>query len=103
MGRSRAPDGCGRLMVPYMRMSVPGLAVLLGFIGIVELTSFRTIGEAQGKHLVLLGREIDVHSLVPWLVAVGLLVVGGFWLRFEIRAFGRVWDNLTAELKRRSL
>src|SRR3954452_2778273 len=93
----------GRLAVPYLRMSIPGLAVLLGFIGIVELTSFRTIGEAQGKHLVLFGGNIDVHSLVPWLVAVALLAVGGLWLRVEAHAFARVWDNLTADLKQRGL
>ena len=93
----------GRLAVPYLRMSIPGLAVLLGFIGIVELTSFRTIGEAQGKHLVLFGSDIDVRSLVPWLVAVALLGVGGLWLRVEARAFARVWDNLTADLKQRGL
>jgi hypothetical protein len=40
---------------------------------------------------------------MPWLVAVGLLVVGGIWLRFEMRAFARVWDNITADLKQRSL
>ena len=93
----------GRLAVPYLRMSIPGFAVLLGFIGIVELTSFRTIGEAQGKHLVLFGSDIDVRSLVPWLVAVALLAVGGLWLRVEARAFARVWDNLTADLKQRGL
>jgi branched-chain amino acid transport system permease protein len=93
----------GRLVVPYLRMSIPMLAVLLGFVAMVELTSFRTIGEAQGKHLVLFGRAIDVHSLMPWLVAVALLVGGGFWLRFELRAFARVWDNITADLKQRSL
>jgi branched-chain amino acid transport system permease protein len=92
----------GRLVVPYLRMSIPVLAVLLGFVAMVELASFRTIGEAQGKHLVLFGRAIDVHSPIPWLVAVALLVGGGFWLRFELRAFARVWDSLTADLKQRS-
>jgi len=65
--------------------------------------SFRTIGEAQGKHLVLFGSDIDVRSLVPWLVAVALLAVGGLWLRVEAHAFARVWDNLTADLKQRGL
>jgi branched-chain amino acid transport system permease protein len=93
----------GRLAIPYLRMSIPALAVLLGFVGVVELTSFQTIGEAQGKHLVLFGSTIDVHSLMPWLIASILLVAGGLWLRFEIRAFARVWDDITADLKQRSL
>jgi branched-chain amino acid transport system permease protein len=92
----------GGLAVPYLRISIPALAVLLGFVGMVELISFRTIGEAQGKHLILFGSDIDVHSLMPWLIAVALLAVGGFWLRFEVSAFARVWDNITADLNQRS-
>ena len=93
----------GRLVVPYIRMSIPGLAVLLGFIGLVELLSFLTIGEAQGKTLVLFGKKIDVRQYAPWVITAGLLVIGGAWLRFEIRAFARLWDDLTADLKQRSV
>lgn len=93
----------GRLVVPYIRLSIPGLATLLGFVGLVELASFLTIGEAQGKTLVLFGNKIDVHEVMPWAVAVGLLVLGGAWLRFEVKSFALVWDDVTADLKQRSV
>ena len=35
--------------------------MVLGFVGLVELLSFLTIGAAQGKTLVLFGNTIDVH------------------------------------------
>jgi len=42
-------------------------------------------------------------AFLPWLLAVLLLVVCGAWLRLEIRNFARVWDDVTADLKQRSL
>jgi branched-chain amino acid transport system permease protein len=90
-----------RLIVPYLRLSVPGLAMMLGFIGLVELTAFLTIGQAQGKTLVLFGNKIDVATAKPWIITSVLLVVGIAWLRFEIRGFSRLWDDITADLKQR--
>ncbi len=91
-----------RLLVPYLRLMLPALAVVLGFVGFVELLSFLTIGQAQGKSLVLFSRTIDVKSSLPWLVTIALLILGGLWLSRETRAFRRVWDDITADLKSRS-
>ena len=89
----------GRLTIPYLRLVPGGLAVLLGFVGLVELMSFLTIGAAQGKKLVLFGSTIDVHSPVPWSISIGCLLIGGVWLRFEAAAFHKIWESLTADLK----
>jgi branched-chain amino acid transport system permease protein len=89
----------GRLAVPYVRVLVPGILMALGFIGLVELLSFLTIGAAQGKSLVLFGSKIDIHAILPWLVATLSLLVGIFWLRREAQAFRRVWEGLMLELK----
>jgi branched-chain amino acid transport system permease protein len=91
----------GRLTVPYLRVLVPGILMVSGFVGLVELTSFLTIGAAQGKSLVLFGNKIDVHATLPWLLAAIGLVGGGFWLRLEARSFRRVWESLMLDLKPR--
>ena len=91
----------GRLLVPYIRVLVPGLALVLGFVGLVELTSFLTIGAAQGKTLVLFGNKIDVHATLPWLISAVAMFGGGAWLRIEARSFRLVWDGLMADLKSR--
>jgi branched-chain amino acid transport system permease protein len=83
-----------RLVLPYLRMFVPGAIMLIGFVGLVELASFLTIGMAQGKRLALFGRAIDIHSPVPWLVTLSCLVVGGVWLSHQSKRFKRVWDGL---------
>ena len=89
----------GKLAVPYVRVLVPGILLVLGFVGLVELLSFLTIGAAQGKSLVLFGNRIDIHAVLPWLVATLSLLIGIFWLRHEARGFRRVWDGLMLELK----
>lgn len=89
----------GRLAVPYLRLVVPSAALVLGFVGLVELASFLTIGAAQGRRLVLFGTPVDVRAALPWLVSAGCLILGGAWLRFEAAGFRRTWDDLTAGLK----
>ncbi len=89
----------GRLIVPYLRLVLPGLSLILGFVGMVELLSFLTIGAAQGKKLVLFGSAIDITSAIPWIVAGVLLIVGGAWLRIEAKGFNRIWEAITGEIK----
>jgi branched-chain amino acid transport system permease protein len=89
----------GRLAVPYVRVLVPGILMVLGFVGLVELTSFLTIGAAQGKSLVLFGNKIDIHARLPWLFATVFLLGGGLWLRLEAKSFRRVWEGLMLDLK----
>jgi branched-chain amino acid transport system permease protein len=94
----------GRLIVPYAKVLVPGIVMVLGFVGLVELASFLTIGAAQGKTLVLFGNKIDDHAPLPWLSAGLCLVGGGLWFGGEARSFRRVWQGLMLELQpKRSL
>jgi branched-chain amino acid transport system permease protein len=88
-----------RLAVPYIRVLLPGIVMVLGFVGLVELTSFLTIGAAQGKTLILFGNKIDVHAVLPWLLATVCLFGGGVWLRREARSFRLIWDSLMIELQ----
>jgi len=72
--------------------------MVLGFVGLVELTSFLTIGAAQGKTLVLFGSRIDVRAPLPWVIAIVLLLGGCCWFLVEARAFHRVWERLMADV-----
>ncbi|HEY2619780.1 MAG TPA: branched-chain amino acid ABC transporter permease [Acetobacteraceae bacterium] len=87
-----------RLALPYLRLVVPGLAAVAGFVGFVELLSFLTIGSEQGKRLELFGSTIDETSAMPWIVAIALLTLGVVWLRIESRYFARVWEAVTADM-----
>ncbi|MEA2769190.1 MAG: branched-chain amino acid transport system permease protein [Acetobacteraceae bacterium] len=99
-GPIRRTGRLGSLVVPYLRLAIPSVGVLFGFIGVVELMSFLTIGAAQGRKLALFGGLVDVHATLPWAVSAGALLLGGLWLRFEATGFHRVWNSLTAETRR---
>ena len=87
------------LALPYARALPPALLVLLGFVFLVELASFTTIGAAQGKKFSIAGRIIDTTTLLPWVVAIAALLLGGLWLRREARSFRERWDALTEGAK----
>jgi branched-chain amino acid transport system permease protein len=82
------------LALPYARAFPPALLVMLGFVLLVELASFTTIGAAQGKKFSIAGRIIDTTAPLPWIVAIAALVLGGLWLRREARTFRERWDAL---------
>jgi branched-chain amino acid transport system permease protein len=89
------------LIVPYLRVLLPGLMMVGAFVLLVEMASFVTIGAEQGKSFKLGGAmHIDPFTLPPWVVAAAALVVATSWLRLEARALGRVWDGLSDEAKR---
>ena len=90
----------GRLVGPYLRLVVPALLAILGFVLAVELCSFLTIGAAQGKSFTLSRITIDPRGAGAWLVAGLLLVGGGLWLRVAMRGFGVAWSAVTEDVKR---
>jgi len=89
----------GRLAAPYARILAPGLLVVAGFILLVELCSFLTIGAAQGKTFKLSSLTVDPQTVGPWVIGAVLLAGGGLWLRREGRRFGAVWQAVMEEIK----
>ena len=73
--------------------------MLLGFVLLVELASFTTIGAAQGKTFTIGGHVIDTTAPLPWVLALAALVVGALWLRREARGFRERWDALIEDAK----
>src|SRR5262249_61096222 len=56
----------GRLVGPYLRLLGPVLLVVVGFILMVELCSFLTIGAAQGKSFTIGRLTIDPRAASSW-------------------------------------
>ena len=90
------------LLVPYIRVLVPGSMVVLGFVMIAELVSFTTIGASQNKKFQVGSLLIDTASPVPWAIGALALLLGGLWLRHESRGFQRVWDSTMEDIKRQA-
>ena len=89
----------GRLAGPYLRLLPPALLVTLGFVLVVELCSFLTIGAAQGKSFTVGWLTIDPLGVGPWGAAGLLLVLGGLWLHRAVRGFAAAWHTVTEEIK----
>ena len=89
----------GELAVPYLRLLVPGVLAVVGFVLLIELASFTTIGAAQGKAFKIGPYTVDPHTLFPWALAAVALIGGGLWLRLEARRFRVRWDALIADAK----
>ena len=94
--RARLPAaaGCGDLVVPYLRVLVPGLIFICGFVLMVEMASFvddrRTAGQVLqvGRRHAIDPRRHCRHGCWPrqcsWAAAI--------WLRAGVARFARVWD-----------
>jgi branched-chain amino acid transport system permease protein len=91
------------LAVPYLRIVPPILVAVIGFIGLVELTSFVTIGAGMGKALRLFGVDINTASPLPWLLAAGMLLVGGGVAFAQRGAFVAAWESVGEEVKAKGL
>ena len=89
----------GRLAVPYARVIAPSVIAVVGFVLLVELCSFLTIGAAQGKSFKLSGLTIDPQQPKPWLIGALLLGVGGLVLWREGRRFRGAWEAVMEEIK----
>jgi branched-chain amino acid transport system permease protein len=89
----------GRLVGPYLKLVVPGLLVAVGFVLVVELCSFLTIGAAQGKTFTLSRITIEPRTPAPWAVAALLLIGGGLWLRHAAGGFAVAWHAVIDEIK----
>jgi branched-chain amino acid transport system permease protein len=87
------------LVVPYLRILVPGVLSVFGFVLLVELASFTTIGVAQGKAFKIGFHAVDPATAFPWLLGAAALIGGGAWLRLEARGFRARWDALIADAK----
>jgi branched-chain amino acid transport system permease protein len=73
--------------------------VVAGFVLLVELCSFLTIGAAQGKSFSVSGMTIDPQRLGPWLAGALMLAVGAAWLWREARRFRATWEALMEHIK----
>ena len=89
----------GRLAAPYARIAGPGLFVVVGFVLLIELCSFLTIGASQGKTFTLARATIDPTSAQPWAIGALLLGGGGLWLWHEGRRVRAAWDAVMEEIK----
>jgi len=86
-----------RIAPYYLAATASGLLVLAALILTVEMTYKVSVDSAGGTVMKLFGVEFDAAAALPWAVAIGLWIVGGWLFDAARRRVGRVWDEIQAE------
>jgi branched-chain amino acid transport system permease protein len=90
----------GPVMLPYVRVLLPLLVGVAGFVALVELCSVLTVGAQKGQSLRVFGRAFDPSMSAPWAVAALLLAIGALLTHRAIRAFQAEWAVVSESLRR---
>lgn len=91
----------GRLLLPYAAAAAAAAVLMLGLVALVEmLYHLETKAEQVGTVMSLFGRQMDTATAQPWIVAAGILVVGGVLLAFVARFVRSGWAHVTVAVNR---
>lgn len=89
-----------RLWLPYLKALIPGLVMLAGLVALIEINFHISLKEWAGPEMSLMGIEFNSHSPVVWAVAIGLLLVGGFFFYRAIKPIKETWDQIAVDLQK---
>jgi len=88
-----------RELVPhYARTGAAGLLVLAALVLTVEMTHKVSVDSANGTVMKMFGVEFDAAGAVPWALAFGLWVVGGWLLQATRRRLADAWGEIQAAI-----
>lgn len=89
----------GRLVVPYLIMAVPVLCMLVGAIGLLELTYFRNNTSVDDRVVELFYVPMNVDYWLPWAVLAALTVVGLLGFRALRPRLAAGWAEANAPVR----
>lgn len=82
-----------QLTVPYLKTLLPGAIGLLGLAALVEMTFHYRHGATGDHEMTLFWTTFDSHSLMPWIIAGVLTIVGLGIARVTAPALKEAWDE----------
>ena len=88
-----------RALVPhYLASGASGLLVLAALVLTVEMTYKVSVDSSNGTAMKLMGAEFDASNPMPWAVAIGLWIVGGWLFNIARRRLSNLWGEIQAEI-----
>lgn len=91
-----------RVLPAMLRLAVPLLITLLGFVMLVEMTYRLSLDAAHGTAMTAFGVSFEATAAPAWLIAVSMLLVGGALFAKLRDPFMEAWGDAQAELERQS-
>lgn len=88
----------GALLPAYARGAAAGLVLLAAIILTVELIYKVQVDSANGTAMRLFGIGFDAASVLPWVVAGGLWLLGLAGWRWAVARVRADWDRVQAEM-----
>jgi len=83
----------GSLVMPYVKTLIPGAIGILGICALVEMT-FHFRHAAAGDHeMTLFWTTFDSHTLMPWIIAALVAIIGVGVARATAPALKDAWDD----------
>ncbi len=92
----------GRMAPHYLAAGASGLLVLAALILTVEMTYKVSVDSSSGTLMKLFGVEFDAAAALPWAVAMGLWIAGGWLLNAARKRVARAWGEIQAEFLQES-
>jgi branched-chain amino acid transport system permease protein len=86
------------LLPHYARTGAAGLLVLAALILTVEMTYKVSVDSANGTLLKLFGIEFDAAGAMPWALALGLWLVGGWLFNTTRKRLANLWGEIQADI-----
>jgi len=88
-----------RELVPhYARTGAAGLLVLAALVLTVEMTYKVSVDSANGTVMKLFGVEFDAAGALPWTIAGGLWIVGGWLFNAARLRLAQAWGEIQADI-----
>ena len=87
-----------RMAPHYLAAGTSGLLVLSALILTVEMTYKVSVDSSSGTLMKLFGVEFDAAAALPWAVAMGLWIAGGWLLNAARKRVARAWGEFQAEI-----
>ena len=78
---------------PYAGMVFFGLIALWGFAAIVEMAYQIQVAAGSGSIVTVARIPMDSSQLMPWVIAVAVLVAGGICFEIWRQKFNKVWNE----------
>lgn len=86
------------LIAPYLQLSVPVVAIIVGFIGLLEMTNFIRNAPADEREINLFWLHINVDSPLSWAAFALLFGVGIYGYRRLLPMFRESWAAANAPM-----
>jgi hypothetical protein len=92
----------GQIAGPYLLAAIPLGSMLLGVIGLLEMTSFIERAGVGDTTIRLFYSSLDTQSWLPWLVFAALAIMGALAFQVARPAVRAAWERANAPLPPRS-